>query len=1410
MRKFKNVKCPHCTRVFKGAKTWCTHVQTKHSEDIPEGFTPMRYLYGTITGKYSGSCMYCNKETEWNEATGKYGRICGSTQCREKYAEEHQLLSPEKQREMLQKRKISSVFDYDGVDMYYTGSYEYNFLKFMKDIMQWPASDIMSPSPNTYYYDYVNPEDKYHEGKKFYIPDFYIPSLNLEIEIKDQTTTHPKFLKIDKIKEACKDKKMEQLSNKVNYFKVNNNRFGEFIAYLEEMKTSFSDREIISERIKSYRSIMTMATESLEDREAVDRIARELNRWEEAEYWMNDTHLTLIHYCESLQELEDLRDEWDEMDEINKSVSDTQSIHLYGMTNLEHYDYIKELLTESTAFLPHKFEAGGDASESFIDYDGEIATESMFMSSEDKHINVEKWGTDKDHNVLWITGFSGSGKSTLAHSMKTENDIVIELDDFFSANIPIHDAVRNDDLELYERVKDRLDKIQSNWDSGKDAKTILKDLDWIVSQIIKLSIDNYGKKKYIVEGIQVYDFINRDLLKGQPIIIKGTSALKSNLRANKRNKESIIDIFKKMKGYRKSNKLLNEFYDEVVGTEGYVKAYTMEVIDMFGDIAVEATTDDIYRMINTVASTTSVYNLHIELRHDEEIIKTEILEVPVFYINTCTLPLYFDRELGLTTAKNITHLFLGIINNYLDKVDIEYKQCAAAITHREVDVKFLDWKEHDEHCRKIKLDKVTSLESLMELVDAFAITEYDNIDDREGVRQLPNPIGKELKEAINGIYELPMTINQYREFCIPMVMQLIYNSANGFYTEHLEPHLDALRCLHQDWDKVNKLIKIPAEARNDIQLFLNHLMHINNTDDLQSVMEDCDLIYKKSANLLEEYFWPNIEPHIVVKYQILIDELARLRTESIIREFCAYFDKHRPNMYMMIMFDNREKFANIINNMPGKVLFVSPYLEVVQSINFGDLVSRDKYDCVTESDVVCGRVTDEYNAVFILGITPNENNEYLYPYDGKLNVKKTFVVTLFTGNRVNLSSNIVDAIKDMNTILHLVDQFEISRLLGYEKYAAEVNYDHSAMEALLFDRVVKINTDGVHYKKGRNCIVMITDREEFCRKQPILIGYERVEFINMDDMLVGVRNERYANKIQKYYKDYIQIAKKYFKHHYDNYGASYKSYKPMTDDLYDHNEDTLRAIINIMNENTTTIFVLYGLSFIKYFINSTINSPLIIDDMSYIRFKMTKNNSDSNIVSKLFVDDEERTHSLQQLIRASKPINPVRIKVAKGTLADPIFYHVSKDPSLQALIPKVPSSMMFGENLIIPRSCVSTSVDGCLTGIPGARIEEGAVFYVYKVRLVRGSKYYKPSTDEVPDQEYTDEHWVLTDALLEFVYGIVVTDIIRDSRGGATDVKGIRNTDRRVLDKIKEKGIEWFKSKPGYNGQEEVIVRFER
>ena len=180
----------------------------EHPEHRPHGFSDTRYFYYALTGKVEGKCVTCGKPTEWNEETQKYNRFCNNPACKAKYKEvfNQRMIKkygkvslcddPEQQRKMLKARRISGQYQFkDGGKVDYVGSYEKDFLKMMDMFMRFKSSDIMAPSPHTYSYQY---EGETH----FYIPDFFIPNLNLEIEIKDETTTHPKFLAVDKVKET--------------------------------------------------------------------------------------------------------------------------------------------------------------------------------------------------------------------------------------------------------------------------------------------------------------------------------------------------------------------------------------------------------------------------------------------------------------------------------------------------------------------------------------------------------------------------------------------------------------------------------------------------------------------------------------------------------------------------------------------------------------------------------------------------------------------------------------------------------------------------------------------------------------------------------------------------------------------------------------------------------------------------------------------------------------------------------------------------------------------------------------------------------------------------------------------------------------------------------------------------------
>ena len=242
----KRITCKFCGEYMKSYDLYVSHIESSHLESIPQDMTAWRFVYYLKTGKTHGSCIICKKDTEWNEKTHKYHRFCNNPKCKEKYVETFRnrmigkygkvnlLNDPEQQKKMLANRKISGVYIWrDHVhETPYTGTYELSFLKFLDEVLEFNPEDVIGPSPHTYYYIY--------EGQKhFYIPDFFIPSLNLEIEIKEGTNNHPKIQAVDKVKERLKDEVMKSNSNSFNYIKIIEKNNFRFIEFLDEAKKRF-------------------------------------------------------------------------------------------------------------------------------------------------------------------------------------------------------------------------------------------------------------------------------------------------------------------------------------------------------------------------------------------------------------------------------------------------------------------------------------------------------------------------------------------------------------------------------------------------------------------------------------------------------------------------------------------------------------------------------------------------------------------------------------------------------------------------------------------------------------------------------------------------------------------------------------------------------------------------------------------------------------------------------------------------------------------------------------------------------------------------------------------------------------------------------------------------------------------
>ena len=230
------IKCPLCGNAYISHDAVYSHMQRSHMDEIPKGMPVDQYYYDLSHNGKKSYCVICKKETSWNERTHKYHRLCGSKSCAEKNREifkERMMRShgtynlatdPNHQRKMLFARSISGEYQWTtGGTTTYVGTYENDFLKICDTLLDLHSEDVI-PSPHTFEYTY--------EGKKhFYMPDFYIPDINLEVEIKDggdNPNKHPKIIAVDKQKEILKDQVMAKQKD-YHYIKITNKNYGDFI-----------------------------------------------------------------------------------------------------------------------------------------------------------------------------------------------------------------------------------------------------------------------------------------------------------------------------------------------------------------------------------------------------------------------------------------------------------------------------------------------------------------------------------------------------------------------------------------------------------------------------------------------------------------------------------------------------------------------------------------------------------------------------------------------------------------------------------------------------------------------------------------------------------------------------------------------------------------------------------------------------------------------------------------------------------------------------------------------------------------------------------------------------------------------------------------------------------------------------
>lgn len=236
-------RCPDCTNKYTSMNLCFKHVRMVHGDLIPEGMPVEQYCFNKWHKKDFQLCVICKKnKTKFNIDAMRYERFC-SPECKKKAGEiaennlkkktgkgrKDRLNDPETQRKMLKNRTISGTYTFsDGkTKIDYVGSYELHFLQWYDHEYKGSPNDIME-CPFTF--DYI------FEGKKHvYIPDFYIPTLNLIIEIKDgdeSNNTNKAIIETSFKKEKLKDEAVKKCG-KFNFIKIRDKIYDDFLEVVQ-------------------------------------------------------------------------------------------------------------------------------------------------------------------------------------------------------------------------------------------------------------------------------------------------------------------------------------------------------------------------------------------------------------------------------------------------------------------------------------------------------------------------------------------------------------------------------------------------------------------------------------------------------------------------------------------------------------------------------------------------------------------------------------------------------------------------------------------------------------------------------------------------------------------------------------------------------------------------------------------------------------------------------------------------------------------------------------------------------------------------------------------------------------------------------------------------------------------------
>ena len=258
-----------------------------------------------------------------------------------------------------------------------------------------------------------------------------------------------------------------------------------------------------------------------------------MEKYTDLEQAINDSSLAIItDHITSQKELNKVYLRYKALPRRQKRFSNYYSIEFLGHSVPEMYAQLKDKLEPDSGIFE----------------EWQLANEKYILSEPDLYYKEESFNSG-DTNICFILGHSGSGKSKMARTLEGDDIDHIELDDLLLTK----DHFTMDELKDYsEMFYSFFIGDGAKYYIGVDERNSIPKEEYedkVFVDFVKFAMDyskQHKEKKYIIDGIWIYlYFDDPSVFEDYAVFIKGTSFLKSKIRATKRemrrDKEAVQD-----------------------------------------------------------------------------------------------------------------------------------------------------------------------------------------------------------------------------------------------------------------------------------------------------------------------------------------------------------------------------------------------------------------------------------------------------------------------------------------------------------------------------------------------------------------------------------------------------------------------------------------------------------------------------------------------------------------------------------------------------------------------------------------------------------------------------------------------------------------------------------------------------